>query len=349
MAKYDVTSELAETIRTVRIQNHVTAKSVANHIGKSKSYISKLEKGEIKSIQEEELTTIFRFILGNDEGNQDFMNNKLEKLLDTLDKRYSKDEINEQLWFYNYDTVMRRIPIPETLIDDINSRIQLQQISIQDICDRINANEDIYPDVKNADKYPFNEWLAFVKNHQEKFRFIKMMVSNSEIEKILTKQQTSCNYVTLLSLVYYLLKIERNTGEKEDDNLMREACDYLNNYKFFSLTEKYKLKKQAKSKAELDDLMSSFDKENSRLLYEIVTTFKLFSDVDIAKTNKNLKVFVNNLKWDSSFMMALISTSFCDLNSMSFTVKKQMLTEIQAIIQKYKEIPDSQKQLEVYE
>ena len=349
MAKYDITSELAETIKTVRIQNHVTAKAVADHIGKSQSYISKLEKAEIKSIQEEELTKVFRFILGSDEGYQDFLNNKLEKLLDTLEIRFTDDEIKDQLWFYNYDTVLRIIPIPDTLIDDINDRMHLMQISTSDICDRINSNEDIYPDVKNTDKYPFNEWQALVENHQPKFEFIKMRVSHKEIDQILTKQRTSCNYVTLLSFVYYLLKIEKGVDPKEDNSLMIEARNYLNNYKFYSLTERNKLRKQAKSKSELDNLMSSFDKDNSQLLFDIITAFKVFSELDIARTNKYLETFVANLKWDNSFMMALIGSSFHDVNNMSFYAKKQMLMEIQAIIQKYKDLPESQKQLEVYE
>ena len=42
--------ELASTLKSIRIQYNVTAKSVAEYIGKSQSYISKLEKAEIKTI-----------------------------------------------------------------------------------------------------------------------------------------------------------------------------------------------------------------------------------------------------------------------------------------------------------
>lgn len=348
MAKYDVTSELAETIRTVRIQNHVTAKSVANHIGKSKSYISKLENGEIKTIQEKELSNIFRYILGSDDGYQDFLNNKLERLLDTLEVRYSDEEIKEQLWFYNYDTVLRLIPIPGALIDDINSRLNLLQISSSVICDRINSNED-FPKDKEVEKCPPNEWQARIKNHHVDISFIKMMVSYTDIMGILTKEKTSCNYVTLLSIVYYLLKFEKGFGAQEGKYLLEVAEDYLNHFKFYSLITKYKLSQQAKTQSDYESFMSSFDKTNYDLMNQIIASFKVFSDLDIERTNKYLEVFIDNLKWDNSFMMALIGTSFYDLKCMSFTVKKQMLTEIQAIIQKYKEMPDSQKQLEVYE
>lgn len=64
MGKFSVTPELAEIIKTTRIQNNVTAKDIAKHIGKSQAYMSKLEKAEIKTIEESNLTEIFRFIYG---------------------------------------------------------------------------------------------------------------------------------------------------------------------------------------------------------------------------------------------------------------------------------------------
>lgn len=352
MAKYDVTPELAETIKSVRIQNHVSAKAVAEFIGKSQSYISKLEKGDIKSIQETDLTRILQYIYRNEENFQDFLNNTLEKLLNTLELRYSDKEIDEQLWFYNYDTVLRYIPIPGEMINDINLRLASLHISHQEICDRINTNEDISPEVMNTDQYPFNEWQAFVVDHQIKFQFIKMKVSCPEIEKILAKEIVSCNYITMLSLVYYLLKIERNLyqiEENEKSELMYEAHTYLNNHKFFSLSEKNKLSQQAKTQSEIDDLISSFDRKNVDLLSKILVSFRIFSDIDIAKANKYLETFVKNLEWDNSFTMAFLGLPFYDLSAMGYTAKKQMLVEIQQIIEKYKNLPAAQKQIEVYE
>ena len=207
MAKYTVTTELSETIRSVRMQNHVSAKSVAEHIGKSQSYISKLEKGDIKSIQEDELTEIFRFIFGNERDLQVFLDSALGRILETLELRYSDDEIKEQVWFDNYDTVLRLIPIPAELIDCLNLRIESLGVTIDELCSRINANEGISPKVINTDKYPFNEWLPFVEDHKIAFRFIKMRVTVQEITEILEKRVRSANYVSLLALAYSLISL----------------------------------------------------------------------------------------------------------------------------------------------
>ena len=179
-----------------------------------------------------------------------------------------------------------------------------------------------------------------------------MKVRCSEIDRILNKECVSCNYITLLSLVYYLVKIEKKLyriEEAEKYRIMNEANTYLNSFKFFSLAEKNKLRQKAKTQSELDTLISSFDCENTALLNEIIVSFRVFSDIDIAKTNKYLETLVKNLKWDNSFTMAFLGLPFYNLNTMGYTAKRQMLSEIQKTIEKYRNLPDAQKQLEVYE
>lgn len=353
MAKYDVTPELAATIKSVRVQNHIAAKSLAEHIGKSQSYMSKLEKGDIKTIEESELTTIFRFIYGNN-SSQDFFDSSLGKILDTLVLRYSDKEIEEQLWFDNYDTVQRQIPVPEIIIDDISERMKSINLSAEQLCERINSNEGISPKVTNADKFPFNEWQAFVVNHKIEFSFIKLKLQSDDIKKLLSREKTSANYITLLSMVYYLSKIEtfgsqKDIPEEEDILLMRNAKTYLSNHKFFSIAEKNRLHRQARSKEEKEALLSTFDKQNGEVIKEILVAFQIFSDLDIERTTNNLVAFLKNLKWDNSFMMKLISMTFFEMDNISFSVKKDMIVEIQDIIEKYKNLPDEKKRIETYD
>jgi len=354
MAKYDVTPELAETIKSVRLQNHITSKSVAEHIGKSQSYMSKLEKGDIKTIHEEELTKIFRFIFGSDKGFQDFLNSALGRIFETLELRFTDQEIADQIWFDNYDTVLRLIPIPDELVDCLYARLQAIGLSIDALCARINANEGISPKVVNTDKYPFNEWQPFVVNHKIEFVFIKMRVSVSDITNILERKTRTANYVTVLAIAYYIIKTEKHgsiiqISEDDERAVMNEAYDLLSCYRFYSIAVKNKLNRQAHSHTERNELLSSFDRENILLVNEVLKYIKLISEIDIANTNKQLTSFVNNLKWDGGFMMRLISIPFADMENVSFTIKKQMLSEIYDIAMKYKELPAEQKRIETYD
>ena len=45
-----ITPELGMALKNYRIENKITAKSITDKFGKASSYISKLEKGDIKKI-----------------------------------------------------------------------------------------------------------------------------------------------------------------------------------------------------------------------------------------------------------------------------------------------------------
>ncbi len=353
MAKFKVTYELASTLKSIRIQYNVTAKSVAEYIGKSQSYISKLEKAEIKTIEEEELTKIFKFIYQGVENGQESLDSILEKVYGTIELRFSDEEIKSQTWWDTYDTVRRRIPVPTELVEDIVRRMKAINLSSTVLCDRINANEAIRPDVKNDDRYPFNEWHAYVRNHHVDFYFIKVKIEQEYIDRLLNKEIVGTNYITMLAIAFYLHKIEKFGTQvaittEENTNLNTIARDYLNSFKFFSISEKYKLSRLAKSKEEKEALVSSFDRENQELVNKIIFSYKVYSDIDIQHSNKVFEDVVENLNWDLSFMMAISSLKFSELKDISFTNKKSLLNEIRILIKKYNDLPEEQRKMNDY-
>lgn len=354
MAKYEVTPELAYTIRSVRTQKKITAKAIAEHINKSQSYMSRLEKGEIKTIDEEDLSAILLFIYKQEALSEPSLDAILDNIYSTLELQFSDSEIEQQLWLYNFDTVARRIPVPRDLIENVSLRMSNLGISIPELCRRINANEGILPEIKNTDNYPFNEWQALVNNHKVEFCFIKMRVSEQEISEILDGTATSANYVSLLAISYYLHKIEEYGSQvmlSQDENLgiSNRAVDFLNQYHFYSISEKNKLSKQAKSQDERERLISSFDRENQQLVTNILTAIHIFSELDIQRNNKVLKSIEDNLNWDLGFVFALAGLSFCELKNLSYSNKAKLLSEVNEIIQKYKELPEQKKQIDCYD
>lgn len=354
MAKYEVTPQLAETLRSTRTQHRVTAKSVAEHIGKSQAYLCRLEKGDIKSIKEEELTEIFKFIFGNEEDYRTFLDTSFGKILDNLQLEYSDEEIQNQLWFVNYDTVARRIPIPPNLADDLLDRLTKLNISIPELCNMINSNIGITPEVENSDQYPFNVWQAYVENHKIKFQFIKLKVEVQNITDILYKNKTEENYVIVQAIAYYLLRYEKQLTDcelstTEEQTLSDEVVRYLTSFKFYSLAAKRQLNSSAKDDAEREKLLTSFEQENLRVVNNILDQFKFLSEIDIVSANDAFEKFNKNLSWDCGFMMRIISLDFEKTNDISFSNKKQMLFEIREILKKYIDLPKEYKSIESYD
>lgn len=352
MAKFEVTLELASIIKSSRAQNNITAKSVAEHIGKSQSYISRLEKAEIKTIEEQELTEIFKFIYHNDD-KQSSLDSILEKIYGTISIQFTNEEIDQQRWWLNYDSVVRYIPIPAELIDDMLSRMEHMGLTTNELCRRINANEALPPQITNNNQYRFNEWQTIIKNHKIEKTFIKIKMTEETLSDILNKKITSTNYISLLSISYYLAKIEKygsqvSITDEENRELNDVACNYLSEFKFLTIAGKNNLQRLAKTEEERENLISSFDRENFELVNNIITAYKVYSELDIQTSNKVLKKLVKNLKWDLGFMMALTSIEYCQLQDTSFSNKTNLLREIKDLIKKYQDLPKEQRSLNNY-
>lgn len=354
MAKYDVTIELATLIKSIRIREKVTAKSIAEHIGKSQSYFSKLEKAEIKSIEQDELIDIFHFILGSEDAFQNFLNSSLFDIIKASDVRFSDEEIKNKMWYCNFDQVLRLIPIPGSLIDYLTHEMENNNISLKYLCDRINGNEGIADSIENLADYSYNTCHYIADKGKLKHIFVKMKVDLAEIEKILTKEVDSTNYITMSSMVFYVNIIkkygyDKNIPSDEYSEITHETTNILNSHKFYSLEERQYLEQTAKNDAEREALISEFDRKNAETINSIIDFFKLCSDIDNLKTTKRLNSFKKNLDWDGGFILRLISYNFYEIDNVSLDEKQHLLNEIYDLINKYKNKPTNDKTVQFYD
>lgn len=347
MPRAIVTPELAEMLRSLRLQNKIQAKVLAEHIQKSPAYISKLENGKFQTIDNHELYTILQYLSGNNENSAELA----EQIYTSLKFKYSKKEIEEQLWFTNYDTVERKLPIPESLIDEINNRIISSDITYQQLSDRVNANEALSDEENSDNNIPFNQWYQSRKGGLA--QSIKINLPLSTLVSILNKEIDVLPYVFVFCILFYVLKIQTygNTIRLTDDEnsaLMRKTTDILNEHKFFSIIEKDSLAAEKQTKEEVYELLNSFDKDNIEIINDIISEFRFASEYNIKLTNSQLKTFSENMHWDLGFMLKIIGMDFKSLQNTSVSNKKNLIVEIENLITKYSKIPDKQNIIEEY-
>lgn len=348
MARVFVTKELSESIKSMRLQNKIAAKNLAEYIGKSPSFITKFEKGDINTIEEDELNAIFKFISNEDSSFDEI----IEKIYSTLRFKYSHKEIEEQIWFANYDTVKRKIPIPNELIDEINNRMKFANITPEYLLSRINANESLTEEENNNLTIPYNTWWAKDKDSAQ-IQIIKIYFNINDLIDILNKKLDVSPYIFMLSIAFYLIKIETYKDQviiSEDENieLMKKASSLLNGYKYYSLAVKGNLISEVKSKEEQYELLSNFDKDNIVIVNNIIKKIKFLSDSNIKSTNNYLKQFDINLEWDMGFMIKLVSFQFESLGKLSYSQRKELLEKIDLLINEYKNVPEDRKRIETY-
>ena len=342
-----VTPSLAETLRSIRIQNKIQAKDLAAHIGKSPAFISKLENGLIQTIDTIELHSILKFISGTDSLIQ-----LAEQIYKSLNLKYSTKEIEEQLWFVNYETVDCLLPIPDSLIDEFNSKINFLAITRQYLLKRINANEALTDEENLNDSIPFNQWYH-PDQKDGSAQSIKIKLSEEVLCGILDKDYDVAPYVFIFCILFYLLKIERYkevTSITEDQNkeLMDQTTSILNSHKFLSITEKNRLIAETQTKNEIQEVLSSFDTDNINIINDILTGFQLASEQNIKSTNEQLKAFSENMHWDLGFMLRIIGISFTSLRETSISNRKKLLFEIEELVKHYSELSKDQNRIEEY-
>ncbi len=347
MPRAIVTLGLAETLRNIRIQNKIQAKQLASHIGKSPAYVSKLENGSIQTIDVDELYSILQFISGEESQIE-----LAEQIYKSLNLKYSTKEIEDQLWFVNYDTVRCILPIPDSLITDLNSRIESLGITRQYLIDRINANEALSDEDKLDVTIPYNQWYH-PANESGNTQAIKIKLSDKELNSILDRKKDVAPYIYIFCIAFYLLKIERfkdivSLTDDSNIELTQATTSLLNSYKFLSIFQKNKLIAEKQSQEDIQEILSSFDKDNIEILSDIISGFRFASQHNIKATNEQLKAFGENMHWDLGFMLRLISMQYNSLKETSVSNKKCLLSEIEDLIQKYANLPIDQNRIESY-
>jgi len=344
MARAIITDKLSETLRSFRVQNKIPSKELALYIGKSPAYITQIENGTIKSIDTCVLRSILEYITREND-----IAKTAERIYESFSIKYSSEEMRNQLWLYNFDTTECLIPIPEGLIDEINTEMDEIGISREYLLSRINANEMLSQKEIADRSLPINEWYKDDENHLN----AKIEMNRELLDSILDKKKKNVQYIFVLAISFYLTKIEKY-GEKRDilneENvlLMQTTRDRLINHRFLSLNDKYSLLSKTKSQEEYNSILNSFDIENFNCIKTIISGFEYASHRNVVDTNKKLKQFCLNMQWDLGYMLKLVSLEFDKLEKVSVTDKKKMLEEIDSLINRYIDVSANDHPLEIY-
>ncbi len=324
MPQITFTEELGIALKELRKENKITAKSLSEILGKSNTYISKLESGSIKKIDIDEIDKIFHAIFKDNEK----FNIHFDEFIAKCSISLTKSEIEEEDWLLNFDTVLRKIPVPSDLVDYINQVLINANKSIAEIVARVNLNEDIPCDKKLFKDKGVNLWHTI---NEKTCIFIEM--SYEEIERILQKKQTECNFVTLNAFLFNLNKFLYS-----DNNIITEkTLNTLYDFKFYTIREQRERLSQSHSEVEVEEILTDFDKINRKLLGDILGGLSTFSDFDIMYSNDKLTSLLKNLKADLSLTMAFIGIDISPLKDFDVETKRNFMKDVVSTVKKYSE------------
>lgn len=335
MYKIIVTEELARLLKEKRLQNRITAKNLSDEIKINAAHLSKIENGLIKTIDPQIFQKLIKALfkgLSEEE--------TLKSIYDSLEYWYSKEEIDKQLWFLNFDTTKRKIPLSPSLITLLNKSMKDNYISKDSLLTRMNANEALTSKQKSNNVYEPNRWyLADSKYPYTKI--IRIQMTMEQLDEILDGKVDKASFISVFCIAFYINKIIKYKDKieitKEEYNcLTYDTEKQLAKYDFCTINYRNHKLKKATTEQEYQVALSSYDRENITIVQEIISIFKYASDLDIKLTNKRLSEFLINLRWDIGFMLKIMSLDY-KINLDSFNKKKEFLVKLEQFIKDYQD------------
>jgi transcriptional regulator with XRE-family HTH domain len=323
MDRIKLTEELSRLIKTTRISNNIKAIELANYLGKSVAYVTKLENTQFKSIDYNLLINMLQFLTKESGENfNEFISKTLEKC--------SIEKANEEDWFVKFDRELRRIPIPQKLIEFISEELLNHNIKSTELIEYINKNEDL--DDLNVDlsKYDHNARVAI-----DNRTCIIFDLDANFIDDILSKKIKSINYISMLAIIYHLNKL--NTENK--DEAYSNSIKILNSFRFYTLNERDKLLKNSDTRKIQNEILSEYEKKNIKYVNNILRKIKIISDWNVDYANEKLAELEKTFNIDDpSFSLALICRKFYKLKNLNINDKRVFLKEMDDLITRFENI-----------
>lgn len=308
-----LTPDIGMALKNFRIENKITAKSITEKFDRASSYISKLEKGDIKKIDGDFLIELCNFITGSDDG--------LDIFLSKLSQSY-KDFTNEsKTIIMNIDDLLYEYTVPSKMLDEINGYIKSHNISISTIVETINLNKDI-ADRDNYNDLPLNIWYS--PNDDIDNAAIKMSVPLSYVEDLLSGKIVTIHRVIAEVILYamYMCGNEKNARDVANDKL--KLYHIIPRRSVITLTPD-----------NIENIFGGLEPDTSDALKDVIMQLRLITTVTKEYGSKRIKQICSNLGEDLGFCFAYMSLNLVELEQKDKEKKKEFLNELKSLIDKY--------------
>lgn len=351
--KFTVTEALVSYIKEKRKEQNINVTTFAQKIGKSKSYITKFDNCEFKTLTVEAFNEIFEAISETKEQSIELMD---EYFLSLIKNKYVDKNIDLMVDVSNYSNIVKEIKVRENLIKKFNKMLESKNLSIHDIVEFANSNDPVKT-YSNFDSVEYNEYVApplsASGEGSEQKVYIKINLDEDFVSSILTGNIDTCNYFTLLAITnaYYrieLLKSETlNIKENADKIAGLSARNLLFNFHIYSLEDYYKIQTSNDNIKELSVDLSNVSHSIQGTLGGYMNLIaKIYYQNPFYIEDKVLG-FRENLEADAPFCIAAMDLPFYKVKKFSTDNKKKLLKEITAIIDRYADDEEYQEQIDL--
>lgn len=339
--KFDVTPELATLIKTLRVRNGVSAKDVAEQIGKSPSYLSKLEGGSVHTIEDKQLRHVLELVCKG----SNFYEEVLPEVANLLFNTADPDRLINQVWFMQFDVVLRPVKTSVDMAKDIRENFKAIGKTLGEITDFINENVDS----DTNENFPVNQ-ITVMNYGDSPHLLIRARFREEAVEQVVCGEPRTTSYFVLNSVIHtmFRMKLYPDKNEKLPPAdalvLLNSVADYMERWGVHSLMEfgRYLTTNRF--------LESQMPREGDRqnVVTIIASQFIEMIDHNPLETIGQLNAYRDTLLWDPAFALKIIGIPFAKLGDLSYSNKRKLLGEIEELVKRYDSLDEFERKMETY-
>lgn len=338
--KFSVTPELALLLKTMRAQSGLSAKSLAERIGRSPSYVSKLENGEVKSVEKGLLIDVVTTL--SDGG---LFETALPAAMRVLESFMEPSRLTSQAWLLQLDVVERQVSIPAAMAADLQAHLDDAGLDVPGLVRFVNANIE----TGLGAGFPANQIAAIDYEGQPRLA-VRVSLDEASVACALRSEDTTLSYLAVDNIVFSLFRLAMfpdTVGKMPPEQavpVLRRTASYMEQWGIHSLTGFSHLVSSDEFVARQEPLARS----KPHVIDRIAEALEEVAQHDALNAANQLNTFYETLQWDPAFALKLMGIPFSDLGDAGFRTKRQLLGEVQGILDRYEQLPDLEKRLEEY-
>lgn len=339
--KFPVTDELAKLLKTLRVQRGIPAKDLAERLGKSPSYLSKLEGGAVRTIDKDALAALLGLLVGGVGFYEDVLPAAVRALRGIADDR----ALSVQLWLLHFDVVERPVDVPPAMARDMAANFAVAGADARSIAELLDANVDS----ELSDAFPVNQMVAIDYEGTPRL-MARVSVSPDHVDAILSGRESRTTYFLLYNIVHAMFRMRAHprvsTKLPPDDaaRILRAVATYLGRWNIHSLTGFSHLISSddfIARQAPLAAGSAGVVERISAKLAEVVAH-------DPLHAINQLNAFLDTLEWDPAFALQIAGLPLAELGEVSFANKRRLLERIRTDIDELDQMDDFDKRIERY-
>lgn len=321
MESIQLTPELCDLIKSFRIRNEKTAKDICMTIGKTPSYLSKIESGSTKKIDVSVFIEFCNAVCNSSTGVKKFIQFAFQD-----ETNFTKETF---LALSNIDDVIYKFTPPEELLKYIKDKMISNNISVTDLVNELNLNRDLFNiEASIYNSLPDNTY-SFTdgeKNHSA----IKLRYSATTINNILENSEKT-NHVTLEAILYTLYKL----CGIQPDNARIKAIETLESR--FQITSTRKTKTiSIHSKEDEEKYLGKLEPNVENNYQAVIQGIRFALLLSQSKGgSERIEIMHKNLKQDLGFSFSFMSSDLEKILPLSRELKKDFLRDLNKLIEEY--------------